>query len=673
MAEDQFTDLLDRLDGVRQRGTDAADARCPAHEDGKASLSVARGLDGRIVIQCHAGCRWDDVLKAVGMDRSAAFGEPHISAEYTYTDRDSNPLYVVERWEPKSFKQRLANGVRKSPKPSDRVLYNLPVIDAVRDSDHPSLFYVEGEHDVSTLAAHGYAATTTLGGANKPWEPQYTEALDGLTVVIVADNDPPGRKWAHQVAGYLAGRCTTKIVVPPRGVKDVTELLEAGFAITDLVPLADTMGEVAEAFDYPVKQVEWLWPGRLPANMLTLLEGDPGTGKSTLTMEIIACLTTGRALPGADVRHPPMRVGMLSDEDNWGMVVVPRLQAAGADLRKVLHFKGIRHGDYLTPYSLSDLATLRHDVVKMNATVLVIDPLMAYLGGNDMDSHRDQHVRGVLGPLVQWAEEDGITIIAIRHFSKGSAGGKAIYRGGGSIGFTGQARAVLQTAEHPGGDGKFALAVAKCNLAPLAPSLGYGMEVDVLHDVARIKWDPVPLAQSAQQLQHPHTERPETEGPGLEAREWLAWYLGDGVTRAWKDVAKAGKEEGHTEHTLRHVRNQVAIRHLGAGGAATSTWTGIVRIPICPNTNIRQMEASAGDDEGWTPTTVLEKAGLKIEDDEHLPPFAYDLRSGKWEDRENLQCRICGSKDGLVTADAVTTCRLHNPLVYTDPTTEAPS
>ena len=692
---DAFDDLLDRLEGVRRRGNDQADARCPAHDDSKASLSVARGRDGRTLLQCHAGCDWHSVLTALGLSTSAAFGEPHMVAEYTYTDAAGTPLYVVERWEPKTFKQRLANGHRRTPTPENRVLYNLPVIENVRASVNKSLFYTEGERDVHTLSAKGYAATTSLGGANKPWQPQYTEALAGMHVVIVADNDAPGRKWARAVAEHLHPQATTAIVVPPSGIKDVTELLDAGYDVTDLRPLPDTHGETATALDYPIQQVEWLWPGRLPKGMLTLLEGDPGTGKSTITIEIIACLTTGRPLPGVMTHLAPLRVAMLADEDSWPTVVVPRLTAAGADLSKVIHLKGIREGDYLKPYMLAELAPLRHDIMKLHADVLVIDPIMAYLGGADVDSYRDQHVRSVLGPLVQMAEEDNVTVIAIRHFTKGSAGGKAIYRGGGSIGFTGQARAILQTAEHPEGD-SMVLAVAKCNLAPLAPSLGYHVVIDTRLEVGRIKWEDIPVRFTAQQLQSGFTEAPTTKKD--EAAEWLDDYLSDGQAHTWQEIvaAAAGK---HAAKTLVNARNEgVAIRVLGSAGMASAKW----KSATCPPDPALKSgsSGSSGPVEGqvgWTPTTVLDQLGVEYEDDDErapartashltndapldpLDPLSVQGQKGQVGTSTPLDpldphgqvgssCNVCGSADGLIEYPSQgLRCPLHSPLVWTAP------
>jgi putative DNA primase/helicase len=711
---DQFEALIDKLEGVHHRGRDQVDAKCPAHPDNKSSLSVARGADGRVVMTCHAGCHISSILSALDVPLSDLFGEPRMVAEYVYTDEDGTPLYVVERWEPKAFRQRMIDGKRRAPKPEERVIYNAPAVAAVRNSPDPAVFYVEGEKDVEALTSKGFAATTTLGGANKPWLPQYTEALAGLRVVIVADNDDPGRKWARAVARHLEERCEVRVVVPPRGIKDVSEVLEAGFAVTDLLPMRDTIGELVTAADYPVRSVEWLWPGRIPMHMLTLLEGDPGTGKSTLTMELIACLTTGTPLPQETGRREPMTVGLLSDEDNWSMVVTPRLQAAGADLTRVIHFRGIRDADdFLVPYSLPDLATLRHDIRKSGVDVLLIDPLMAYLGA-DLDTHRDSSVRSVLGPLVQMAEEDGVTILAVRHFTKGSLGGKAIYRGGGSIGFTGQARAVLQTGEYPqqqneedpeAGKGRYVLAVAKCNLAPLSPTLAYRITTDERMDVSRIVWEPLPVPVTAAELSHQGAgpgqtdrERADALGPGKDAADWLANLLADGKERTWKEIAELGKGT-HSEVTLRRARNEVAVQVLGTRGQASAAWRGIKLLPdprllTADRTQTHeQTGANAPDEQTGTDTDWAKRAANDRDDDDETPstirphtdhtspsslahperliPLAHGSAFG--EERANgndgpPSCSVCGQTEALViNEEGEARCQFHHWLVYTLP------
>jgi hypothetical protein len=674
---DHFDDLLDRLTGVRRK-SDQAEARCPAHDDAKSSLSIGRGEGGRVLITCHAGCRWEDVLRAVDMVPSDAFGAPRLIHEYIYTDAEGRPAYVIERWEPKTFRQRMASGARRAPRAEEKVIYNLPGVRSLEAGR--SLFYVEGEKDADTLIARGYCATTTPGGAGKPWLDQYTEALTGYRVVIVADNDVAGRRWARKVADALQPACQTVVVVPPKGIKDVTELVEAGYDISAMAALPDTHGEVAMAADIPIKAVEWLWPGRVPAGMLTLLEGDPGTGKSTVAAELIACLTTGRALPGA-AGNGPLRVAMLADEDSWMAVVVPRLQAAGADLSRVIHLKGIRAEDgYLQPYSLMDLPTLRHDVHAVKAQVLIIDPLMAYLGVT-LDMHRDQHARSVLGPLVQFAEEDNVSVIAVRHFTKGSVGGKAIYRGGGSIGFTGQARSILQAAEYPNLEddrGRFVLAVAKCNLAPLAETLGYRIQVDERLNVGRIAWDDEPVQVTASQLSKPEMDM-DAYRAGREAVEWLANYVETSWTGEpfeWQPILTAARDAGIAKNTLERHRSKILmLRISGPGGQRAARWVPITpplpRLPRAPGNGeigewdrelLRRIDPS-GYDEDRQDSNTDTPAAPSISQFPHFPVLGTDGEMARTEGADLTRCSVCGNTDGVIIDGGRAYCAIHVPLL----------
>jgi putative DNA primase/helicase len=671
MPADQFSDLLDKLDGVKPRGADKADARCPAHPDNKQSLSIGRGAGGRVLLTCHAGCTWQAVLAALGMHSGDAFGEPRIVAEYVYADAGGQPLYVVERWEPKDFRQRMANGAKRGPREDERVLYNLPGL-AGNHAWQQAVYYVEGEKDAETLRAAGHVATTSLGGANKPWLEQYSDALRGRSVVIIADNDVPGKRWARKVAGELLTVAKeVRVTVPPAGIKDVTDLLDAGLTLDALRTLPDTHGSTMTAAEYVTETVAWLWPGRIPRGMLTLLEGDPGTGKSTITAYLIGCLTRGLYLPQYRVPNlPKLTVAMLADEDAWPQVVKPRLAAAGADLTKVIHLRGIPDGEFLRPYSLNDLATLRHDLKRLKVDVLVVDPLSAFMGGMDVDSHRDQHVRSVLGPLVQMAEEDNVTVIAVRHFSKGSAGGKAIYRGGGSIGFTGQARAILQTAEHPELPGTFVLATAKCNLAPLAASLGYHIEIDEARQVGRVVFSDVPLVITAQQLQNVSDNEAghERRSKKAEALAWLENYMGDYKRKRWDDIAAAAESDGLAPRTVEKVRNDILTLITGATGMAGALWvltsavkhSGVSGVSGVSGESAPHLNPNMSDSITYSYNNSV-RASLASPPLTPLSPFTPECLTSPIRESAPLICDQCGASDGIAEYDECTRCRLHAP------------
>ncbi|HEY8338746.1 MAG TPA: DUF3631 domain-containing protein [Egibacteraceae bacterium] len=219
--------------------------RCPAHDDRRASMQVGY-QDGRILLTCHAGCQTADVLRRLGLPWSALFEDVrprgrHV-ATYPYTDDAGNELYRVLRFDPKSFayQHRNADGVWEWGRGrAPWVLYRLPrVLDAVRTGER--VWIVEGEKDVEALERAGAVATTTAGGAGKRWRPEYTEALRGAYVTIVADRDDAGRRKAREVYHALRGvAAEVTLVETPvnRPHADVSDHLDAGFGLDDLVPL----------------------------------------------------------------------------------------------------------------------------------------------------------------------------------------------------------------------------------------------------------------------------------------------------------------------------------------------------------------------------------------------------------------------------------------------------
>ncbi len=226
----------------QQRG-DGYMAHCPAHDDHNASLSVAQGDDGRVLVNCFAGCTFADIAKAIGLKESDFFPPKRpngrgprrrIVATYDYTDADGGLRYQIVRFEPKDFVQRRpgTNGAWIwSTKGVKRVPFRLPELrQAIRGGQ--VVFIVEGEKDVLNLAKLGIAATCNCGGAGK-WTAAHSKELCGAVVVIIADKDDAGRKHAQQVAASLQGKAASVKVVelPDRDghkVKDASDWIAAG-------------------------------------------------------------------------------------------------------------------------------------------------------------------------------------------------------------------------------------------------------------------------------------------------------------------------------------------------------------------------------------------------------------------------------------------------------------
>jgi putative DNA primase/helicase len=242
-------DVLGRLRGVKQHQS-GWQAICPAHEDRRASLSVGVGDDGKVLLRCHAGCKVEDIVIALGLGMADLF--PHdapvrvpqrrIVRVYNYTDESGTLLYQAVRYQPKDFRQRQPDGKGGwlwNLRGARRVLYRLPEIIAA--SQDQAVFIVEGEKDADRLAKENILATTCAMGAGK-WRPEYNDALAGRHIVILPDNDEPGRAHAEQVALALNGvAASVKVValpgLPPKG--DVSDWLDSGGTAAELWELVE--------------------------------------------------------------------------------------------------------------------------------------------------------------------------------------------------------------------------------------------------------------------------------------------------------------------------------------------------------------------------------------------------------------------------------------------------
>lgn len=290
--------------GKQRRAGSGWSLPCPAHADSSPSLTVSDGREGGVVLHCHAGCSFDDVLSAAGIDPKELGpqkneGPNDIIAEYRYTDETGSHLFDVVRFAGKRFRQRRPDPTRGSGwnwtlGNIRRPLYRLPeVIKAVQDGC--VVFVCEGEKDVEALRRKGVVATCNPGGAGK-WKPEHTTCLRGANVVIVADRDDPGRAHARQVSGELSGAAKSISVVESRSGKDAYDHLEAGFGIEEFVALTANaellLPDIYEFLDEEVS-FDWLIEGLLERGDRLMITGGEGSGKSVLLRQIGVCSAAG--------------------------------------------------------------------------------------------------------------------------------------------------------------------------------------------------------------------------------------------------------------------------------------------------------------------------------------------------------------------------------------------
>ena len=334
--------------------------------------------------------------------------------------------------------------------------------------------------------------------------------------------------------------------------------------------------QVVRLADVAPERVTWLWDGYLPIGKLVVLDGDPGVGKSMLTVDLAARVSTGSPMPDGTA---PVKgaVLILSAEDGLADTIRPRLDAADGDPGQVITITGIAAiGEDGTPYSRpvtlpGDLPHVESVIREHGVVLVVVDVLMAYLSGA-VNSHHDQDVRRALHPVAAVAARCGCCVIVLRHLNKAS-GTHAMYRGGGSIGIVGAARAGFVVGLDPADDTgiRRVLALVKCNLGPEPPALAYRLVSDDLHGCARVAWDGVSETGAAGLLAEPGG--PEERSERDEAAAWLTGYLTDngGEARA-ADVFKAARKDGHAERTLKRARTRAGVTSRRAGFGGGSVW-----------------------------------------------------------------------------------------------------
>jgi AAA domain-containing protein len=328
------------------------------------------------------------------------------------------------------------------------------------------------------------------------------------------------------------------------------------------------------------EKIEWLWPGRLARGKHTCIAGEPGTGKSQLTIAIIAAVTTGGKWPCGEGRSPLGNVIILSAEDGAADTIVPRLLAAGADLSRVHVVSAVRDADgRRRGLNLQrDLDLLERKITEIgNVGLVVVDPVSSYLGKTD--SHKNSEVRGVLEPLSEMAERTRVAILSVTHFSKAGANNttKALHRFIGSIAFTGAPRAAFAVIEDAENEGRRLFLHAKNNLARAPQGLAFRLEQCLVGGgivASRIAWDTEPVTVTANEALAAETAGSETRTAKAEAAEFLQAALADGPVPA-SEVNRMAREHGLTAKAVRSAREALGVKidRDGFGPGSKSLWS----------------------------------------------------------------------------------------------------
>jgi len=278
-----------------------------------------------------------------------------------------------------------------------------------------------------------------------------------------------------------------------------------------------------------------------------------------------------------------MNVLMVAVEDAPSDTIKPRVRAAGGDEARIRFLEGIKfpmeHGEATTDLSKqSHIEAIRGAIQEHQIGIVVIDPLMALIG-DKRDSYSDQSMRQITTPLTQLAQDERVTIILVRHLTKGG-GTQAMLRGGGSIALAGSARVVMLVAKEPQDEHQRVLAMVKNNLAPSQPSRLFRIANDSTYKAGKIEWLGESQLSADELLMTPNLEDKSALD---EATEFLREELADGA-KASKAVIDHAKALGIASKTLERARRVLGVECFQAAAA----W--MMRLPQEPRYEVEPLQ-----------------------------------------------------------------------------------
>lgn len=438
-----FDSFLSRLEGVHRSGNQAT-ARCPAHEDKHQSLSVGVGQGGRIILNCHAGCKPQAIVGALGLSLRDLFTEDRpqhrqkkrLAATYEY------PGGVQKlRYEDKSFAWRRPDGKGGWEYNRRGVPRSLYIRGSLREG---VVFAVEGEKDVDSLHKLGLTAASGEDGAGPgKWHKEYTEQLKGQNVFILPDHDKVGMDYARECATALHGTaasvrlCDLSTVwpeIPEHG--DISDMICALGQEETEKRLGQLMRETEEwgpespggssllslfkpLDSFPEEEAKWLVPGWIPEGQISVIAADGGIGKTTLWCHIIAALSSGESciLDPPGHRREPMRITFLTTEDSVRKKLRKKLRLAGANMKNIItpDFVGDREG---LLHKLKFGSPEMEEVLRALRPVLcVFDPVQGFTPPKVNMGARNE-MRDCLAPLISIGEDINTTALIICHTNK---------------------------------------------------------------------------------------------------------------------------------------------------------------------------------------------------------------------------------------------------------------
>ena len=509
---------------------------------------------------------------------------------YEYQNENGNPIYWRIRLDPpnnndgkwiRPFYFDGSDWVLKEPRfeHGKKPIYLLPNI---KKYPEDIIYIVEGEKCADALSEHGII-TTTSGSATSASNADWS-FFAGRQIIIWPDNDEQGAVYADNVARILLKLgCKvllvdiTKLNLPPKG--DCYDWLAANSSATkqdiENLPLlqtpnskSQTKSEIAYRCiaDIKAKPIDWLWKGRIALGKVTIIAGNPGLGKSQVTVDIAAIVTTGGLFPADEIPCSKGKVIFLSAEDDAADTIRPRLEAVGADLSGVFIIDSIiknnsnsedfdaRHFSLKT--DLKELDKFLGEIKEVR--VIVIDPITAYLGGTD--SHKNAEVRALLTPLAELASKHNVAVICISHLSK-NTNGDALARVTGSLAFVAAARAAFIVAQDPNDNCKRLFLPMKNNIGRDTTGFAFKIESHELSggiETSKIVWSNEIVTLTANEAMAIQNIDDDRRSVLEDAKEFLSIILANNEMPA-KQIFEEARNAGYKEVTVNRAKKEIGV------------------------------------------------------------------------------------------------------------------
>ena len=468
------------------------------------------------------------------------------------------------------------------------------VIPPLENTNEKSAIVVEGIEDalsirLSNPGAWYFVATDKNGLRNIE---QYFHKDKFSSVLIIADHDieenpaVTGQAFSWRLGQRLkaSGIEKVQVLMPAVPKNDANQALQEGrfsdwknslIEVPELFQISETgtnnteviSGEnslrIIKASDVEIRPIKWLWSGVMALGKLIILSGEPGLGKSQVSLFVASIVSKGGYWPVTNEKTESGNVLILSAEDGAQDTIIPRLEALGANLDNIhiICAVPIENGKERSFDLTLDVEKLQKSSERIsNVNLIIVDPISAYLGKTD--SHRNSDVRSALTPVSDFAEASGACLLCVTHLNKGGQGTSAMNRVTGSIAFVAASRASYVVTKDPDDADMRLMLPLKNNLAKDTHGFAYRIEEKDIHKnnelirTSIVTWEPKIINLTAEEVLGVQSSSSNRK----KAEDFLIQELGGGVAIPCKQLYQKAEDQGISKKVLWSASKRLSVK-----------------------------------------------------------------------------------------------------------------